>query len=73
MNIRPGPPQRGEAPTYIWTWVDSHGYTNVETKAPPPHIQNAATTNATAYMTVAEHNRLVEQLRQNVPATRRRR
>lgn len=50
-------------PTFIWTWVDTHGHLNVETKAPPAYIQQAPTAQATAYMTVSEHNRILERLR----------
>ena len=58
MNAHPTPTPPGPTPTYIWTWVDAHGYTITEPKKPPAYVSNA-----TAYMTVAEHNRIIASMR----------
>jgi hypothetical protein len=58
VNAHPSPTPPGPPPTYIWTWVDSHGYTITEPKKPPAYVSNAV-----AYMTVAEHNRIIASIR----------
>ena len=58
MTAHPAPTPPGPPPTYILTWVDAHGYTTTELKKPPAYVSNA-----TAYMTVVEHNRITASMR----------